>query len=88
MIERKTSTNIYSHPTTTLYSKYYHILSSTIFNRAHKEKMCSDHKQQRAQLQNSITPKLGNQIYIVNALWKDHTKNYKIFHSALGVFDP
>jgi hypothetical protein len=50
--------------------------------------MCSDHKQQRAQLQNSITPKLGNQIYIVNALWKDHTKNYKIFHSALGVFDP
>jgi hypothetical protein len=56
------------------------IFPSTIFNRAHKMKLCSEHRQQGIQLQKSITWKPENQNSCLKALLKDEDAYYETFY--------
>jgi hypothetical protein len=62
------------------------IFPSTIFNRVHKTKLCSEQRHQGIQLQKFISCKPLNQNSCLNALWKYEDTYYKTFHSSNNTF--
>jgi hypothetical protein len=68
------------------YSMNNQILPSTGFNRAHKKKLCSEHKQHGTQLQIFVTCKPLDQNSCLKAPWKEEDTYYETFHRGNNRF--